>query len=92
VPEIGQTILHHRILEMIGAGGMGKVCLAGDLSLDRKAALDCLPDAFIECYEQIVFHGSYFCLNWAASMSTGKNHEEIPISAASCLSLLGGMR
>jgi hypothetical protein len=60
VPEIGQTNLHQRILEMIGVGGMGKVPLAGDLSFDRKAALEYLPDVFIESYKQIVFYGLFF--------------------------------
>ena len=45
-PLAGQTIGHYQLVERIGAGGMGEVYLATDISTGRKAALKLLPSRF----------------------------------------------
>src|SRR6266705_4486848 len=43
---VGQTIGHYKISKRIGAGGMGEVYLATDITAGREAALKLLPTRF----------------------------------------------
>jgi serine/threonine protein kinase len=46
--EAGQQLLHYRLIEKIGEGGMGVVWKATDTTLDREVAIKILPDAFAD--------------------------------------------
>ncbi|MCP4712276.1 MAG: protein kinase, partial [Planctomycetes bacterium] len=43
----GTIVGHYRIIEKIGAGGMGEVFLAADTKLNRKVALKFMPPKYL---------------------------------------------
>ena len=54
VIESGQQLLHYRLTEKIGEGGMGVVWKAVDTTLDREAAIKFLPAALASDPERLV--------------------------------------
>ena len=49
----GQTLGHYKILDKLGAGGMGEVCRAEDTTLKRQVALKVLPPDLAASQERL---------------------------------------
>ena len=52
--EAGRNLLHFRLVEKIGEGGMGVVWKAVDTALDREVAIKLLPDVFRDDPERLL--------------------------------------
>jgi serine/threonine protein kinase len=59
----GQSVSHYRVLEEIGAGGMGVVYRAHDLRLQRDVALKVLPFGSISPEQRSRFHNEALALS-----------------------------
>lgn len=68
---VGRTLLHYRILEKVGAGGMGEVYRALDTKLNREVAVKVLPAGFIRDPERLTR------LRREARMLAALNHPNI---------------
>ena len=51
--EPGRNLLHYRVVEKIGEGGMGVVWKAIDTTLDREVAIKILPEAVARDQERL---------------------------------------
>ncbi|MGA7424941.1 MAG: hypothetical protein WBW77_19815 [Candidatus Sulfotelmatobacter sp.] len=54
-PIVGQIIGHYRVLEQIGAGGMGLVSRASDQQLECDVAIKVLPPGMLADEDNLTY-------------------------------------
>ena len=69
----GDQLLHYRLIEKIGEGGMGVVWKALDTTLDREVAIKVLPDSLADDQERLTR------LEREAKLLASLNHPNIAV-------------
>ena len=69
--EPGTTLLHYRLIEKIGEGGMGVVWKATDTTLDRQVAIKVLPEVLAADEQRLAR------LEREAKLAASSNHPNI---------------
>ena len=62
----GTNLLHYRLIDKIGEGGMGVVWKALDTTLDREVAIKVLPEVFVADTERLTRFAAQARRGWTS--------------------------